>query len=108
MAVILTSAILQLISNFYLLQILMIRVFFGTDNNRLIKSEDHGTTFSIVDTSDIQTSMPGLGFYYDVNQFHIYRLNRSNGKFTLNVSNNKGNAFTGRRLMKATLNFLSQ
>jgi len=70
------------------------RVFFGTDNNRLIKSEDQGITSSVVDTSDIQTSMPGLEFYYDINQFHIYRLNRSNGKFTLNVSNNRGNAFS--------------
>ncbi|HEX9252910.1 MAG TPA: T9SS type A sorting domain-containing protein [Ignavibacteriaceae bacterium] len=70
------------------------KVFFGTDNNHLIKSEDQGITFSIVDTSDIQTSMPGLSFYYDVNQFHIYRLNRSYNKFTLNVSNNKGNAFS--------------
>ena len=70
------------------------RVFFGTDNNRLIKSEDQGITFSIVDTSNIQTSMPGLAFYYDVNQYHIYRLNRSYNKFTLNVSNNKGNAST--------------
>ena len=68
------------------------RVFFGTDNNRLVKSEDQGFTFSIVDTSNIQTSQPGLAFYYDVNQYHIYRLNKSYNKFTLNVSNNKGNA----------------
>ena len=80
--------------NFYLVADFDDKVFFGTDNNRLIKSEDQGITFSIVDTSDIQTSMPGLAFYYDVNQFHIYRLNRSYNKFTLNVSNNKGNAFT--------------
>ena len=64
------------------------KVFFGTHDNQLIKSVDQGLTFSIVDTSDIQISKPGLAFYYDVNQFHIYRLNRSNGKFTLNVSNN--------------------
>ena len=81
------------------------RVFFGTDNNRLIKSEDQGTTFSIVDTSDIQTSMPGLAFYYDVNQFHIYRLNRSNGKFTLNVSNNKGEAFSWTKVYESDNQF---
>lgn len=70
------------------------RVFFGTDNNRLVKSTDQGITFSMVDTSNIQTSKPGLAFYYDVNQYHVYRLNKSYNKFTLNVSNNKGNAFT--------------
>jgi hypothetical protein len=31
---------------------------------------------------------------YDVNQFHIYRANKTNGGYTLNVSNNKGNAYT--------------
>jgi hypothetical protein len=31
---------------------------------------------------------------YDVNQFHIYRANKTYGGYTLNVSNNKGNAFT--------------
>ncbi|HCY74724.1 MAG TPA: hypothetical protein DHV28_02295 [Ignavibacteriales bacterium] len=81
------------------------RVFFGTDNNRLIKTEDQGTTFSIVDTSNLQTTKPGLAFYYDVNQFHIYRLNRSNGKFTLNVSNNKGNAFSWTKTYESDTQF---
>jgi hypothetical protein len=81
------------------------RVFFGTDNNRLIKSEDQGISSSIVDTSDFETSMPGLAFYYDVNQFHIYRLNRSNGKFTLNVSNNKGNAFSWTKTYESDTQF---
>ena len=31
---------------------------------------------------------------YDVNQFHIYRVNKTYGGYSLNVSNNKGNAFT--------------
>ncbi|HSL90346.1 MAG TPA: T9SS type A sorting domain-containing protein [Ignavibacteriaceae bacterium] len=31
---------------------------------------------------------------YDVNQFLIYRANKTYGGYTLNVSNNKGNAFT--------------
>jgi hypothetical protein len=81
------------------------KVFFGTDNNHLIKSEDQGINYSIVDTSDIQTSMPGLEFCYDVNQFHIYRLNRSNGKFTLNVSNNKGNAFSWTKTYESDTQF---
>jgi hypothetical protein len=82
------------------------RVFFGTDNNRLIKSGDQGITFSIVDTSNIQTTKPGLAFYYDVNQFHIYRLNRSYNKFTLNVSNNKGNAFTWTKTYESDAQFV--
>lgn len=81
------------------------RVFLGIDNNRLIKSEDQGITYSIVDTSSIQTTKPGLAFYYDVNQFHIYRLNRSNGKFKLNVSNNKGNAFTWTKTYESDTQF---
>jgi len=81
------------------------RTFFGTDNNRLVKSEDNGITFSIVDTSDIQTSLPGLAFYYDVNKFHIYRLNRSNGKFKLNVSNNKGEAFSWTKTYESDTQF---
>ena len=31
---------------------------------------------------------------YDVNQFHIYSVNKTYGGYSLNVSNNKGNAFT--------------
>ena len=81
------------------------KVFFGTDNNRLIKSEDQGTTYSIVDTSSLQTTKPGLAFYYDINQFHIYRLNRSNGKFSLNVSNNKGEAFSWTRTYESDTQF---
>lgn len=81
------------------------KVFIGTDNNRLIKSEDQGITYSIVDTSDIQTTLPGLAFYYDVNQFHIYRLNRSYNKFTLNVSNNKGSAFSWTKTYESDTQF---
>src|SRR5574338_257909 len=81
------------------------RVFFGTDNNRLIKSEDQGITFSMVDTSNIQTIKPGLAFYYDVNQYHVYRLNKSYNKFTLNVSNNKGNAFTWTKTYESDTQF---
>ena len=31
---------------------------------------------------------------YDVNQFHVYRVNKTYGGYSLNVSNDKGNAFT--------------
>ena len=31
---------------------------------------------------------------YDVNQFHIYRVNKTYGGYSFNVSNNKGNFFT--------------
>ena len=105
MADILIQPILQLIFEFLSVADFDDRVFFGTDNNRLIKSEDQGITFSIVDTSDIQTVLPGLAFYYDVNQFHIYRLNRSNGKFTLNVSNNKGEAFSWTKTYESDTQF---
>lgn len=85
------------------------RVFFGRDNNRLlVKSEDQGITSSIVDTSNIQTIKPGLAFYYDVNQYHVYRLNKSYNKFTLNVSNNKGNANSWTKTYESDEKFLLQ
>jgi hypothetical protein len=31
---------------------------------------------------------------YDVNQYHVYRVNKTYGGYSLNVSNNKGNAFS--------------
>ncbi len=33
-------------------------------------------------------------FLYDVNQFHIYSVNKTYGGYSFNVSNNKGNVFT--------------
>ncbi len=33
-------------------------------------------------------------FFYDINQFHVYRVNWTYGGYSLNVSNNKGDAFT--------------
>ncbi|MCJ7554887.1 MAG: T9SS type A sorting domain-containing protein [Ignavibacteriaceae bacterium] len=33
-------------------------------------------------------------FLYDVNQFHIYRVNKTYGGYALSVSNNKGEAYT--------------
>ena len=46
----------------------------------------------------VDTSLVWIDQYfrmlYDVNQFHIYRVNKTYGGYSLNVSNNKGNAFT--------------
>ena len=48
---------------------------------------------SIVDTAKVFFDQY-TKILYDVNQFHIYRANKTYGGYTLNVSNNKGNAFT--------------
>lgn len=46
----------------------------------------------------VDTSLVGIDQYfkmlYDKNQFHIYRINKIYGGYALNVSNNKGDAFT--------------
>ncbi|MDP2362212.1 MAG: hypothetical protein Q8M94_00430, partial [Ignavibacteria bacterium] len=64
-------------------------IWFGlNEENQLAK-----TNFGIVDTSKIFLDQY-LNFLYDVNQFHIYRVNRILGAYSLSVSNNKGNAFT--------------
>ncbi len=46
----------------------------------------------------VDTSYVGFDIYskllFDVNQFHIYRVNWTYGGYSLNVSNNKGNAFS--------------
>ncbi len=46
----------------------------------------------------VDTSMVSFGkyskFLYDVNQFHVYRVNWTYGGYSLNVSNNKGDANT--------------
>ena len=46
----------------------------------------------------VDTAYVGFDIYskmlFDVNQFHIYRVNWTYGGYSLNVSNNKGNAFT--------------
>lgn len=47
----------------------------------------------VVDTSKIFWDIYST-FFYDVNQFHIYRVNKTYGGYSLTVSNNKGNAFT--------------
>jgi len=64
-------------------------IWFGlNEESKLVKSDA-----GIVDTSNIIYDRY-LNFYYDINQFHIYRVNRTYGEYSLNVSNNKGNAFT--------------
>jgi len=47
----------------------------------------------VVDTSLVLAD-ESFKMLYDVNQFHIYRVNKTYGGYSLNVSNNKGNAFT--------------
>jgi hypothetical protein len=47
----------------------------------------------VVDTSFIAVD-EYFRMLYDVNQFHIYRVNFTYGGYSLNVSNNKGNAFS--------------
>mgnify|MGYP000456255666 CR=1 FL=1 len=46
----------------------------------------------------VDTAYVGFDIYskmlFDVNQFHIYRVNWTHGGYSLNVSNNKGSAFT--------------
>ena len=63
-------------------------VFFGFDfNNQFMKNA------AVVDTSKIFFD-EYTNILYDINQFHIYRVNKTYGGYTLNVSNNKGNAYT--------------
>jgi hypothetical protein len=47
----------------------------------------------VVDTSFVAVD-DYFRMFYDVNQFHIYRVNYTYGGYSLNVSNNKGDAFT--------------
>jgi hypothetical protein len=47
----------------------------------------------VVDTSLVRFDEHSK-LLYDVNQFHVYRVNKTYGGYSLNVSNNKGNAFT--------------
>ena len=42
---------------------------------------------------------------YDVNQFHVYRVNKTYGGYSLNVSNNKGNAFSWTKTYESNTQF---
>lgn len=78
------------------------KTFFGVDDNsNLVKSENSGTTSFIVDTSKVNTSLPYLYFYYDVDDQTIYRLNTSYNKITLHVSTENGAAFTWSKIYES-------
>lgn len=64
-------------------------ILFGVDPEGRLKRNDVGIVDSSVVWFDYYSK-----FLYDVNQFHIYRTNKTYGGYTLNVSNNKGNAYT--------------
>ncbi len=77
------------------------QVFFGTDFwGNVLKSENSGSTVTIVDTSKVFAD-EYFKMLYDYNQFYIYRLNKSYNKYTLNLSNNKGNAFTWSKIYES-------
>jgi hypothetical protein len=63
--------------------------WFGLNEEGELVKTNAGT----VDTSKIIYDRY-LNFYYDINQFHVYRVNKTYGGYSLNVSNNKGNAFS--------------
>jgi len=64
------------------------KIYFGLNvDDQLIRNSQ------IVDTARIFFN-ENTKLHFDVNQFHIYRVNKTYGGFSLNVSNNKGNAFT--------------
>ncbi len=63
-------------------------VMFGFDENSNFCKDGE-----LIDTSLVIFDQNSK-LLYDINQFHIYRVNRTYGGYSLNVSNNKGNAFT--------------
>ena len=70
------------------------KTFFGVDEEyNLIKSTDGGLTSQKVDSS-IVFRFENLKFLYDVNDYHVYRTNKTLDGYSFHVSNNKGNAFT--------------
>ncbi len=68
-------------------------VMFGIDNHRLVKSTDGGNTYIVVDTSYIEYDNQNLNFIYDGEELHIYRTNRSRGKFVFYYSSFEGDPF---------------
>ena len=68
---------------------------FGIDSqNNLIKSFDGGHTSIIVDNNPVyEENNFNPEFYYDPDQSHIYRINKS-GSYNLYVSNDNGNSYT--------------
>ncbi|BDQ03247.1 T9SS type A sorting domain-containing protein [Ignavibacterium sp.] len=76
-------------------------IIFGIDSlKRLIKSFDGGHTSVLVDTSKID-DMFNTKFLYGSDQQHIYRINRSYGKYVLSISNNSGNQFSWTKIYES-------
>ncbi len=77
------------------------KVIFGIDSlKRLIKSYDGGYTSVLVDTSRID-DMFNTKFLYDSDQQHIYRINKSYGKYVFAISNNSGNQFSWTKIYES-------
>jgi len=69
-------------------------IMFGlSNNNQLVKSIDGGNSYTLVDTASIFFDNY-LNFLYEADGLHIYRVNRTYGKYTFYVSSNNGDAFT--------------
>ena len=70
---------------------------YGIDNNNLVRSEDEGSSYIIIDNSQWSDKSK---LFYDVDQTHIYglsiRYNFSSQSYisNINVSNDNGNPFT--------------
>lgn len=78
------------------------KIFFGVDeDNNLIKSLDGGLTSYKGDASIIFRDQD-LKFLYDVNNFHVYRVNSNLGGYSFHVSNNKGDALTWTKTYEST------
>ncbi len=65
-------------------------ILFLQDDNKLLKSVDKGSSYSVVDTAATDYKF----FLYDKDENHIYRIGHSNGENYLSISNNKGNAYS--------------
>jgi hypothetical protein len=80
-----------IIPNFFLVSVADFddNTWFGTNNQGQLVKLGSG----VVDTSRIFTNQYNK-FLYDVNKFHIYRINLTPSGYTFNVSNNKGNAYS--------------
>ena len=63
-------------------------VLFGIDEDQRLAKNG-----GLVDTSLVAFDQYSK-FLYDINQFNVYRVNWTYGGYSLNVSNNKGDAFT--------------
>ncbi|MFA4924626.1 MAG: T9SS type A sorting domain-containing protein [Ignavibacteriaceae bacterium] len=78
------------------------KIMLGLKGNHLVKSLDTGTTFVEVDTAVwVQSSR----FYYDMDNAHIYgSSNGYNGYSFISVSDNKGDAFSWKKIWESQHN----